>query len=104
MNFIACHGHTVFHQPENAFTCQIGDGETIAAYLTCPLVDNFRNKDVALGGQGAPLVPIGERYLFRCGQYCVRVRVSKTIMCACACVNVCVRACAHVSVSVRVHV
>lgn len=65
-DFVATHGHTIFHQPaaKEAFTTQIGDGETIAAYLPCLLVTQFRNKDVALGGQGAPLVPFGEKYLF----------------------------------------
>lgn len=62
--FVACHGQTIFHQPEKNFTAQIGDGETIVAYLQCPLVTNFRNKDVAMGGQGAPLVPFGEHHLF----------------------------------------
>jgi anhydro-N-acetylmuramic acid kinase len=61
---VASHGQTIYHQPEKNFTAQIGDGETMVAYLTCPLVTNFRNKDVALGGQGAPLVPFGERHLF----------------------------------------
>ena len=65
-DFVATHGHTIFHQPvaEEPFTAQIGDGETLVTYLPCPLVTQFRNKDVALGGQGAPLVPFGERSLF----------------------------------------
>jgi anhydro-N-acetylmuramic acid kinase len=63
-DFVAAHGQTIFHQPEKNFTAQIGDGETLAAYLECPVVSNFRNKDVALGGEGAPLVPLGEKYLF----------------------------------------
>ena len=63
-DFVAVHGQTIFHQPDKNFTAQIGDGETLVTYLNCPLVCNFRNKDVALGGQGAPLVPLGEKYLF----------------------------------------
>ena len=64
IRFVASHGHTVFHQPWNNFTFQLGDGETTAALIECPLVTNFRAKDVALGGQGAPLVHVGERHLF----------------------------------------
>lgn len=63
-DFVAIHGQTIFHQPEKEFTAQIGDGETVVSYLPCPLVSNFRNKDLALGGEGAPLIPMGERYLF----------------------------------------
>lgn len=62
--FVASHGQTIFHQPQRNFTSQIGDGETISSYLSCPVVSNFRNKNVALSGQGAPLVPFGERHLF----------------------------------------
>ncbi len=63
-DFAASHGHTVFHQPHRHFTAQIGDGETTATHLPCVFVTGFRNKDVALGGEGAPLVPFGETALF----------------------------------------
>ncbi|MEO0472639.1 MAG: anhydro-N-acetylmuramic acid kinase [Bacteroidota bacterium] len=63
-DFVASHGQTIFHQPGKTFTAQIGDGESIVSYLPCLLVSNFRNKDVALGGEGAPLIPLVEKYLF----------------------------------------
>lgn len=64
-HFVASHGQTIFHQPDRNFTAQIGDGETLVSYLSCPLVSNFRNKNVALGGEGAPLIVMGERLLFQ---------------------------------------
>jgi anhydro-N-acetylmuramic acid kinase len=63
-DLITSHGHTVFHQPKAGFTTQLGCGAQIAAITGTPTVVDLRTKDVALGGQGAPLVPIGERDLF----------------------------------------
>lgn len=63
-DFVASHGQTIFHNPAKGYTAQIGDGETMATYLPCLLVTNFRTRDVALGGQGAPLVPVVEPILF----------------------------------------
>lgn len=61
---IASHGHTLFHKPEEGLTTQLGCGAQIAAASGITTVCDFRTMDVALGGQGAPLVPLGERLLF----------------------------------------
>jgi anhydro-N-acetylmuramic acid kinase len=64
LDFIASHGQTVFHQPENLFTSQIGDGAAIAGKTGFPVVCDFRSIDVALGGQGAPVAPIANKMFY----------------------------------------
>ena len=61
---IGIHGHTVFHDPKKNLSIQIGNGEVISHVTGLPTVDTFRIKDILHGGQGAPLVPIGDCLLF----------------------------------------
>lgn len=64
IDLISSHGHTVFHQPQRKFTLQIGDGRAIKLETSIPTVYDFRTQDVLMGGNGAPLVPIGDELLF----------------------------------------
>lgn len=64
IDFIASHGHTIFHFPEKNITCQLGNGKIIAKEMSCSVICNFRQADVDAGGQGAPLVPIADELFF----------------------------------------
>lgn len=73
VDFIASHGHTVFHQPKIGLTYQIGSGQHLANASQQKVICDFRTNDVALGGQGAPLVPIGDKLLFGNHDYCLNL-------------------------------
>lgn len=73
VDYIASHGHTVHHQPELGFTLQLGSGQHLATASSCTTICDFRTKDVALGGQGAPLVPIGDQIFFDRFQFCLNL-------------------------------
>ena len=64
VTLIASHGHTTFHSPQHKMTHQIGDGAAIAAETGLAVVSDLRSLDIALGGEGAPIVPMGEKLLF----------------------------------------
>jgi len=73
IDFIASHGHTIFHNPAEKYTFQIGNGPQITAINGIKSICDFRVQDVALGGQGAPLVPVGDELLFSEYDYCLNL-------------------------------
>jgi anhydro-N-acetylmuramic acid kinase len=72
-DLVSSHGHTIFHQPQEKLTLQIGNGAFVAAYSGLPTACDFRSLDVALKGQGAPLVPIGDDLLFGEFEFCLNL-------------------------------
>ena len=73
VDLIASHGHTVYHRPENGLTFQLGSGTEISAKCRITTVSDFRSLDVALKGQGAPLVPVGDELLFGKYEFCLNL-------------------------------
>lgn len=71
--FIVSHGHTVWHDPGAKVSSQIGDGATIAALTGYTTISDLRNMDIALGGQGAPIVPVADRLLFPDYDFCLNL-------------------------------
>jgi len=73
IDFIASHGHTSHHRPEEGITFQLGDGQQLANSSGENVICDFRTLDVTLGGQGAPLVPIGDHLLLSEYQFCLNL-------------------------------
>ncbi|MEJ1223340.1 anhydro-N-acetylmuramic acid kinase [Sediminicola sp. 1XM1-17] len=73
VDFISSHGHTTHHQPAKGLTFQIGSGQHLANACGQKVICDFRTNDVALGGQGAPLVPIGDRLFFGSYDFCLNL-------------------------------
>ncbi len=73
VDYIASHGHTTHHRPEMGLTFQVGSGQHLANTAGYTVIGDFRTNDLALGGQGAPLVPIGDRFFFSEYDYCLNL-------------------------------
>ena len=73
LDAVCSHGHTIKHEPENGFTLQIGNLPDLAQHIGLQVICDFRVQDVGLGGQGAPLVPVGDELLFGKYKYCLNL-------------------------------
>ena len=73
VDFISSHGHTIFHKPEIKYTFQLGNIYELRNLTKLPVVCDFRIQDLKLNGQGAPLVPIGDLFLFKEYDYCINL-------------------------------
>ena len=72
-DLISSHGHTVFHEPKKKLSYQIGNPLIMYNSVRIPVVFNFRELDVIMGGEGAPLVPYGDKELFNEFDYCINI-------------------------------
>ena len=73
LDAVCSHGHTIWHEPQKGITLQIGNQPQLANKIAQKVVCDFRPQDVSLGGQGAPLVPIGDAYLFHDYTHCLNL-------------------------------
>lgn len=64
VEFVASHGHTILHEPSKGYSCQIGSPSHIAANSGILTIGDFRNMDMAYGGEGAPMAPLIDRYVY----------------------------------------
>lgn len=73
VDLVGSHGHTIYHNPEKGYTFQLGNGQALAAEARITTISDFRTGDILNGGQGAPLVPIGDNLLFSEFDYCINI-------------------------------